>query len=374
MTPRPAPWSAGGRSVAGTVQRRYHSDQRRRRTPDDRADRCRRDTGMTMRILITGGAGFIGSHLAERLLARGDAVTALDNLSTGRAANLAAIRSHPNFRLVQDDVRNGQTMHVLVEQCDVIFHLAAAVGVQLIVDQPVHTIETNIHGSEVALAIANKFRKPVLIASTSEVYGKSDKVPFREDDDTVLGATRFSRWSYACSKAIDEFLGLAYHQQFGLPVVVARFFNTVGPRQTGRYGMVIPRFVEWALRNEPIQIYGSGRQSRCFAYVGDVVDAVIRLMESDKAPGRVYNVGSTEEITIEALADRVIEMTGSRSEKKRLSYEEAYGRPFDDMMRRVPCLDRVREVIAYEPKTSLDQILKEVISEKRTDLARNRME
>jgi UDP-glucose 4-epimerase len=322
-----------------------------------------------MRALITGGAGFIGSHLAERLLAHGDEVIALDNLSTGSIRNIAGILDHARFRFVNDDVRNPQTLHVLVEQCDIIYHLAAAVGVQLIVDQPVHTIETNIHGSEVVLEVANKFRKPALIASTSEVYGKSDKVPFREDDDTVLGATRFSRWSYACSKAIDEFLGLAYYQQFGLPVVVARFFNTVGPRQTGQYGMVIPRFVERALRNEPLLIYGTGKQSRCFGYVGDVVDAVIKLMGCKEAPGRVYNVGSTQEITIEALADKIIQMTGSRSVKRHLSYEEAYGRPFDDMQRRIPCLERIRQVIGYEPKTGLEEILRLVIAEKREKTA-----
>jgi len=320
-----------------------------------------------MKVLITGGAGFIGSHLAERLLARGDEVIALDNLSTGSLRNLSAVAANPRFRFVNDDVRNEATLHILVEQCDVIYHLAAAVGVQLIVDQPVHTIETNIHGSEVVLSIANKFRKPVLIASTSEVYGKSEKVPFREDDDTVLGATRFSRWSYACSKAIDEFLGLAYHQQFGLSVVVARFFNTVGPRQTGQYGMVIPRFVERALKGEPLMIYGTGKQSRCFGYVGDVVDGVIKLMACKEAPGRVYNIGATQEITIDALADKIIQMTGSRSAKKHVSYEEAYGRPFDDMMRRVPCLDRIRSLIGYEPKTDLDEILRQVIAEKRGD-------
>ena len=318
-----------------------------------------------MKVLITGGAGFIGSHLAERLLAANHEVIALDNLSTGRFRNIRQIVGQPAFRFVNDDVRNEQTMHILVEQCDMIYHLAAAVGVQLIVEQPVHTIETNIHGSEVVLAVANKFRKPVLLASTSEVYGKSEKVPFKEDDDTVFGATRFSRWSYACSKAIDEFLGLAYHLQFGLPVVVARFFNTVGPRQTGQYGMVIPRFVERALINAPLEIYGTGKQARCFGYVGDVVDAIVRLMACKDAPGRVYNIGATQEITIEALADKVIEVTGSKSVKKHLSYEEAYGRPFDDMMRRIPCLDRLKQLIGYEPKTTLDEILKLVIAEKR---------
>jgi UDP-glucose 4-epimerase len=318
-----------------------------------------------MKALITGGAGFIGSHLADRLVATGHEVMALDNLSTGSLSNLTSLLDHPKFRLVIDDVRNSETVHLLVEQCDVVYHLAAAVGVQLIVDQPVHTIETNIHGTEVVLTVANKFRKKILIASTSEVYGKSEKVPFKEDDDTVLGSTRFSRWSYACSKAIDEFLGLAYHQQFGLQVVVARFFNTVGPRQTGQYGMVIPRFVECALRNEPLLIFGTGKQTRCFAYVGDIVDCMGRLTECKEAAGQVFNIGSTEEITIERLADKIIEMTRSASKKRYLSYEEAYGRPFDDMMRRVPCLDRVRAAVGYEAKTDLTQTLKSVIEEKR---------
>ena len=321
-----------------------------------------------MKALITGGAGFIGSHLAERLLATGHDVVVLDNLSTGNLSNLAGIMESPHLEFVFDDVRNSETAHLLVEQCDAVFHLAAAVGVQLIVEQPVHTIETNIHGSEVVLSVANKFRKKVLIASSSEVYGKSEAVPFREDDDTVLGSTRFSRWSYACSKAIDEFLALAYHEQFDLPVVVARFFNTVGPRQTGQYGMVIPRFVERALSGEPLLIYGTGKQSRCFGYVGDVVECVIALMNTPDAPGRVYNIGGTEEITIEDLADKIIEMTGSRSEKKYLSYEEAYGRPFDDMMRRVPCLDRIRAAVGYDPRTTLTQILEHVIAEKRERL------
>ncbi len=321
-----------------------------------------------MKALITGGAGFIGSHLAERLLQTGHEVVALDDLSTGSLSNIEGILENPRFRFVYDDVRSSETVHLLIEPCDVVFHLAAAVGVQLIVDQPVHTIETNIHGTEVVLAVANKFRKKIVLASTSEVYGKSEKVPFREDDDTVLGSTRFSRWSYACSKAIDEFLGLAYHQQFGLPVVVVRFFNTVGPRQTGRYGMVVPRFVERAIKNEPLLIYGTGKQSRCFAYVGDVIDGVISLMDVPEAAGRVYNIGSTEEISIEALADKIIEMTGSQSEKRFISYEEAYGRSFDDMMRRVPSLDRVRETVGFKPKTTLKETLNHIIREKRREL------
>lgn len=318
-----------------------------------------------MKALITGGAGFIGSHLADRLLAIGHDVVVLDDLSTGSLDNLTGAMSERRFRFVQDDVRSSQIVHVLVDQCDMIFHLAAAVGVQLIVDEPVRTIETNIHGTEVVLDIANKFRKPVLIASTSEVYGKSERVPFREDDDVVLGSTRFSRWSYACSKMIDEFLALAYHQQYGLPVTVARFFNTVGPRQTGRYGMVIPRFVAQALAGEPLVVFGSGEQARCFVFVGDVVDCVIALMTTDGIAGQVYNIGSTEEVSINELADRIIEMTGGGSVKQHISYEQAYGRPFDDMMRRVPCLDRICEAVGFAPKTNLAQILELVIQEKR---------
>ncbi len=318
-----------------------------------------------MKALITGGAGFIGSHLAETLLNKGHEVVTLDDLSTGSEQNIAGLIDHPKFQFVYDDVRSSEIVHLLIQQCDMVFHLAAAVGVQLIVDEPVHTIETNIHGTEIVLSVANKFRKPVLLASSSEVYGKSENVPFREDDDTLLGATRYSRWAYACSKAIDEFLGLAYFEQYGLPVIVTRFFNTVGPRQTGQYGMVVPRFVEQALRNEPLLIYGTGKQSRCFGYVADVVDAVIALMNCPAAFGRVYNIGSTEEVTIEELADRVIQLTGSRSEKKHMSYEEAYGRPFDDMLRRMPCLDRLKEAVGSVPDTQLNDILMSVITEKR---------
>ncbi len=321
-----------------------------------------------MKALITGGAGFIGSHLAEHLLAAGQDVLAVDDLSTGSLDNIRHLQTHPRFRFVFDTVRNTETMHLLIEQCDVVYHLAAAVGVQLIVDRPVHTIETNIHGSEVVLSIANTFRKKVLITSSSEVYGKSEKVPFHEEDDTVLGSTRFSRWSYACSKAIDEFLGLAYCEQYGLPVVIARLFNTVGPRQTGQYGMVVPRFVQRALHHEPIVIYGNGKQSRCFAYVGDVVGALVGLMDCPSAPGRVYNVGSTEEVSIEELADRVIEMTSSRSRKQYVSYEQAYGKPFDDMMRRLPSLDRIHDTIGYEPKATLRDILTSIIGDIRCRL------
>lgn len=316
-----------------------------------------------MKILITGGAGFIGSHLAEKLLAEGNSVAAIDNLSTGSKENIAHLLCSPHFNFVYDDIRSSQTMHTLVSQCDMIFHLAAAVGVKLIVERPVHTIETNIHGTEVVLSVANKFRKKVLITSTSEVYGKSEAIPFREDDDTVSGSTRFSRWSYACSKAIDEFLALAYYQQYGLEVVIVRLFNTIGPRQTGTYGMVVPRFVQRALQNEPIEIYGNGLQTRCFCCVHDVLGAMVQLMNHPSAAGAVYNLGSDREITINDLADMIIRLCGSTSTKKYLSYEQAYGRPFDDMLRRVPCLERIARTVGYKPGYTLEQTLKIIIED-----------
>lgn len=314
-----------------------------------------------MKALITGGAGFIGSHLAERLLNDGAEVTILDDLSTGRIENLQAFRRHPKLQFVQGDIRDSTLVQLLASRCEVIFHLAAAVGVQLIADHPVRTIETNIAGTEVVLEAAHKFGRQILLASSSEIYGKSEKVPFAEDDDFVLGGTGFSRWAYACSKAVDEFLGQAFHQQFGLSVVTARFFNTIGPRQTGRYGMVVPRFVQWALRNEPLQIYGTGRQTRCFCYVQDLVDALVGLMGCAAAVGRVFNIGSTEEITMEALADKVIALTGSASRKESVPYDVAYGRPIEDMMRRVPDTGRIRQAIGWQPKTSLDQTLRTII-------------
>jgi len=314
-----------------------------------------------LKALVTGGAGFIGSHLCERLLEMGWDVTVIDDLSTGRLSNIKQILDNQHFRFIEGSVRDAQVMEELASECDVIFHLAAAVGVQLIVDRPVHTIETNIHGTEVVLEIANRFKKRVLLASTSEVYGKNERVPFLEDDDTLWGSTRFSRWSYACSKAIDEFLAFAYHDQFGLDVVIARIFNTIGPRQVGQYGMVVPRFILWALKNEPVLIYGDGRQSRCFAYVGDVADGLIGLISDDKAAGRVYNIGSDEDITIEGLADLVIAKTGSRSEKRFVPYKQAYGKEIDDMLRRVPSLERIREQIGYEPKVNLERTLEIII-------------
>ena len=314
-----------------------------------------------MRVLVTGGAGFIGSALSERLLRDGGEVSVIDNLSTGSLKNIESFKDNTKFDFVEGDICNAELMESLVEHSDVVFHLAAAVGVNLIAQEPVHTIETNIGGTEVVLDAANKFGRKILIASSSEVYGKSETVPFSEDDDIVLGSTSMPRWSYACSKAIDEFLGLAFYQQYGLGVVIARFFNTIGPRQTGRYGMVVPRFVRSALADEPVLIYGTGQQSRCFCYVDDVVEAVIGLMNCEEAMGKVYNVGSSEEITIEGLADEIIEMTGSQSKKKFISYEEAYGRPIEDMMRRVPSLERIKTMIGWEPKTELTKALESII-------------
>ncbi len=314
-----------------------------------------------MKALITGGAGFIGSHLAERLLENGDEVMILDDLSTGRLENIQAFRDRESLQFVKGDIRDSTLVQLLTSRCDVVFHLAAAVGVQLIADDPVHTIETNIAGTEVVLEAANKFGRKILLASSSEIYGKSEKVPFGEDDDFVLGGTAFSRWAYACSKAIDEFLGQAFHQQYGLGVIAARFFNTIGPRQTGRYGMVVPRFVQWALKDEPIQIYGTGGQTRCFCYVGDLVDAVIALMRCEQAAGKVFNIGSTEEVTMETLADRIIAITGSRSKKEFVPYAVAYGRPIEDMMRRVPNTQRIRQLIGWQPKTNLDQTLRIIV-------------
>ncbi|MBL7220744.1 MAG: GDP-mannose 4,6-dehydratase [Phycisphaerae bacterium] len=321
-----------------------------------------------MNVLITGGAGFIGSHLTEALLSGGHLVTVVDDLSTGSLDNLSGVRDNSSFRFVRESVRETSTMTSLIDRCDMVFHLAAAVGVQLIVDHPVHTIETNIHGSEVVLDLANKFGRKILVASTSEVYGKNTKTPFNEDDDTTLGSTRFTRWSYACSKMIDEFLALAYHQENGLETIVCRFFNTVGSRQTGTYGMVVPRFVQRALVGETIEIYGSGTQTRCFCNVSDVVGALLKLIDCDEAVGEVINVGTTESISIDALADKIIEMTGSTSDKRVISYEEAYGRPFDDMLVRLPDLGKINRLIGYEPIVSLDETLRQVI-----DFERSRM-
>lgn len=314
-----------------------------------------------MRVLITGGAGFIGSHLCEILLRDGCHVDVIDDLSTGNKINLKNCAGNKDFNFFNDSVLNEKIMYTLVDRCEMVYHLAASVGVKLIVEQPVRTIETNIKGTEVILDIARKFGKKVLIASTSEIYGKSEKIPFKEDDDCLLGSTTFSRWSYACSKAIDEFLGLAYYRQFGLPVIITRFFNVVGERQTGQYGMVVPRFVKASLLGEPLVVYGTGKQSRCFAYVRDVIDGMIALVNDQDAYGNVFNIGSTEEISIENLAFKIKEMTGSSSEIKYVPYKEIYGFEFDDMKRRVPCIEKIKRQVNYKPKTSLDSTLKIII-------------
>lgn len=321
---------------------------------------------MPSKYLITGGAGFVGSHLAEALVRDGHHVTVLDDLSTGRAENLSAVSRSPLLRVIRDSVENMAAASQAVSQCDYVFHLAAAVGVQLVVDEPVRTIRTTIRGTEVVLEAAHKFKRPVLITSSSEVYGKGSRVPFNEDDDVVMGATRFSRWCYAYSKGIDEFLGLAYHRQYGLPVTIVRLFNTVGPRQVGMYGMVLPRFVDSALAGEALHVYGDGSQSRCFCHVSDVVDALLRLSQARESEGKVFNLGSDDEVTINDLARRVILAAGSSSAIELVPYERAYGREFDDLPRRVPDLSRIRSAIGFAPRQSLDAIIRSVIEHRRS--------
>jgi UDP-glucose 4-epimerase len=312
-------------------------------------------------FLITGGAGFVGSHLAEALLARGDAVHVVDDLSTGSIRNLEPLKANPRFRYEIRSLFDASATAEAVDRCDAVFHLAAAVGVRLIVESPVRTLTTNIRGTEIVLEHAAKKRKPVLLASTSEVYGKSTKVPFSEDDDMVLGPTTRGRWSYAASKAVDEFLALSYWKERKHPTVIARLFNTVGPRQTGQYGMVVPRFVQQALAGGPITVYGDGEQSRCFGYVGDVVGGLIRLLEEPRAYGQVFNIGNDEEITVNALAEKVSARTGGRAEIRRIPYEEAYEAGFEDMRRRVPDLRKIRDLIGYRPTVGIDGILDRVI-------------
>ena len=314
-----------------------------------------------MRVLITGGAGFVGSHLAEALLARGDEVHALDDLSTGSIDNIAHLKSHPKFSYTIDTVTNEPMLAELVDRSDVIVHLAAAVGVKLIVEAPVHTIETNVHGTEVVLKLANKKKKLVLIASTSEVYGKSTDVPFQEEADLVLGPSHKHRWAYACSKLIDEFLALAYWKERKLPVIIVRLFNTVGPRQTGQYGMVIPNFVRQALAGQPITVFGDGRQTRSFTYVGDVVRAVVALIDEPRAVGQVYNIGNGYEISIGDLAERIRALAGSKSEIVRIPYDQAYEAGFEDMPRRVPDISKIKALVGYAPTVELDEILTRVI-------------
>lgn len=315
-----------------------------------------------MRVLITGGAGFIGSHLADAYLERGDEVLVIDDLSTGTIENIRHLKNNPRFHYTIDSVHNQPVTAELVDQSDVVVHLAAAVGVKLIVESPVRTIETNVRGTEVVLALANKKQKRVMIASTSEVYGLSADVPFREDGNLVMGATTKGRWSYACSKAIDEFLALAYWREKKLPTTIVRLFNTVGPRQTGRYGMVIPTFVRQALAGRPITVYGNGKQTRCFGYVGDVVGALIKLMDRSDSVGQVYNIGSTEEISILQLAEKVKELTKSDSEIVLVPYDEAYEEGFEDMPRRVPDTTKINQLVGFRPEMTLEGILKSVIS------------
>ena len=314
-----------------------------------------------MRVLITGGAGFVGSHLAEALLERGDEVFVIDDLSTGSIDNITHLKGRAGFSYVIDTVTNEPLLAELIDRSDVVFHLAAAVGVKLIVEQPVHTIETNVHGTEVVLKHANKKKKLVFIASTSEVYGKSTDVPFREGAEHVLGATVKHRWAYACSKLIDEFLALAYWKEKKLPIVIVRLFNTVGPRQTGQYGMVLPTFVRQALAGQPITVFGDGTQTRSFTYVADVVDALVKLAQEPRAIGEVFNVGNTEEVTIRELAERVKRIAGSSSPVQLVPYDEAYEAGFEDMPRRVPDIAKVHNLIGYQPSLALDEIVCRVV-------------
>jgi UDP-glucose 4-epimerase len=315
-----------------------------------------------VRALITGGAGFIGSHLAEKLLAQGDEVTIIDNLSTGRFENIEHLTHNRAFHYAIEDIRHAAVMDRLVSECEVIYHLAAAVGVFSIIHSPIDTLEINIGGTEIVLQTARRYRRKVLIASTSEVYGKGAKVPFSEDDDRILGPTTKSRWSYAASKELDEFLALAYYKSVELPVVIFRLFNTVGPRQVGNYGMVVPRFVRWAMNNEPIQIYGDGQQSRCFANVHDVTDAIIALNSYKGAIGEVFNIGSSEEVTIEQLAEKVKACTGSTSEITYMPYDQAYEAGFEDMRRRVPDVSKINAAVGWRPTTRLETTIQQIIT------------
>lgn len=314
-----------------------------------------------MRLLITGGAGFIGSHLAEAFLNRGDEVSVIDDLSTGSIENIQHLKKNPRFEYKIDTVRNYPVLAELVDRADVVVHLAAAVGVKLIVESPVRTIETNVRGTEVVLEVANKKKKTVLIASTSEVYGLSDRVPFREDGNLVLGATNKGRWSYACSKAIDEFLALAYWREKQLPTIIVRLFNTVGPRQTGQYGMVVPRFVKQALSGRPITIFGDGSQTRCFCHVSDVVGALTKLIDHPDAIGQVFNIGSTEEVSIQQLAETVRRLAGSTSEIVYVPYDQAYEDGFEDMPRRVPDTSKIGKLVGFRPTYTLEDIVRSVI-------------
>ena len=322
-----------------------------------------------MKILITGGAGFVGSHLADKLIGQGHEITVIDDLSTGRYSNVAHMEGHERFRLIIDTVLNAQLMEELIRDSDRVFHMASAVGVRLIMEQPVKTIETIFHGTDVVLKFCSRYRKRVLVPSTSEVYGKGTSIPFREEDDLLTGATDKHRWAYACAKTLDEFLALAHWKETRLPVVVVRLFNTVGPRQTGQYGMVVPRFVHAALRNEPITVFGDGTQQRCFGHVLDVVEGLSKLLETPECFGQVINLGNNEEVSILGLAEKAIEITGSKSEIRYIPYEEAYGDGFEDMRRRVPGLEKAKKLIGYQPTRSLTDIINDVASEYRKTAA-----
>ncbi len=316
-----------------------------------------------MKALITGGAGFVGSHLVDKLIGEGHEVTTIDDLSTGRYSNVAHLEDNQNFRLIIDTVLNGKLMEELIRETDRVYHMASAVGVRLIMEQPVKTIETIFHGTDVVLGRCSKYRKRVLIPSTSEVYGKGISVPFKEDDDLLTGATDKHRWAYACAKTLDEFLALAHYKETRLPVVVARLFNTVGPRQTGQYGMVVPRFVQAALRNEPIEVHGDGTQTRCFGHVTDVVGGLTKALEDPACFGQVINFGSDVEVSINDLAERSIRLTNSQSEIRHVPYAEVYGEGFEDMRRRVPSLEKARRLVGYEPTHTLDDIINDVAGE-----------
>lgn len=326
-----------------------------------------------MKILITGGAGFVGSHLADKLIGEGHQITVIDDLSTGRYSNIAHLEENSNFRLIIDTVLNAALVEELIRDTDRVYHMASAVGVRLIMEQPVKTIETIFHGTDVVLGRCAKFRKRVLIPSTSEVYGKGISVPFREEDDLLTGATDKHRWAYACAKTLDEFLALAHYKETRLPVVVARLFNTVGPRQTGQYGMVVPRFVEAALKDEPIEVHGDGTQSRCFGHVSDVVAGLSTALETPACFGQVVNFGSDAEVSINDLAKRAIALTNSKSEIRYLPYDQVYGDGFEDMQRRVPSLEKALRLTGYKPTKTLDDIINDVAAELRTDMPESKL-
>ncbi|MDQ6788008.1 MAG: GDP-mannose 4,6-dehydratase [Acidobacteriota bacterium] len=321
-----------------------------------------------MKILITGGAGFVGSHLADKLIGEGNEITVIDDLSTGRYQNVEHLEGEKNFRLIIDSVLNEKLMEELIRETDRVFHMASAVGVKLIMEHPVKTIETIFRGTDVVLGFCSRYRKRVLIPSTSEVYGKGARVPFREEDDLLTGSTDKHRWAYACAKTLDEFLALAHWKETRLQVVVVRLFNTVGPRQTGQYGMVVPNFVKCAIRNEPLTVHGDGTQSRCFGHVLDIVEGLTKAIETPACFGQVINFGNDEEVTIQGLAEKAIEMTNSRSEIRYIPYTEAYGEGFEDMQRRVPSLDKAKRLVGYQPTRTLEQIINDVAEQFRDEL------